>query len=218
MAMTIGKSVVGQARPTSPRHRVAVSILAALSCIAASPAAAEVELTPLVGVRVGGSIGTRQGDLTLDPAADLGLMVSWRVRHDGLLEIFYARQTTTLDLESSALFDLDVDVLHFGGLWEIRNDVPTRPFLGLSVGATRMAPDPGGIGSESFFSAGISGGVKHFFGERVGIRAEGRGLLTFSGTSGGIFCSSSGGGGCAAVANGDALIQIQGLLGLIVRF
>ncbi len=88
----------------------------------------------------------------------------------------------------------------------------------LGLGASRLAADAGGIDEEWLFSAGLYGGVKHWFGDRVGLRIEGRGLLHAVGSGGGFFCSSAGSGaGCAVNLDGNGFLQIQGSVGLIVR-
>jgi hypothetical protein len=163
-------------------------------------------------------VSTRQGDLTLESGAAIGLTVAWRIRSDGLVEIAYARQDTEIELESQPLFDATLDYLQAGGLWEIRDYGNTRPFIGLGLGASRLAPNFGGVDEEWLFSAGMYGGVKQWFSERVGLRIEGRGLLHAVGGGGGFFCSSAGGGAaCAVNLDGDGFLQIQGSVGLIVR-
>ena len=180
--------------------------------------AADVELVPNIGGIAGGSVSTRQGDLTLEPGAAFGLTVAWRIRSDGLVEIAYARQDTTIELESQPLFDATLDYLQGGGLWEIRDYGNTRPFIGLGLGASRLAPNFGGVDEEWLFSAGMYGGVKQWFNERVGLRIEGRGLLHAVGSGGGFFCASIGGGAaCAVDLDGDGFLQVQGSVGLIIR-
>jgi hypothetical protein len=203
-------------RPRSPR---ALPLLVfALLLGPAALHAVDFELTPSVGGIAGGAVSTRQGDLTLDPGFTLGLSLGWRVRHDGLLEIAYARQETRIELESRPLFDATLEYLHGGGVWEIRDYGATRPFIGLAFGASRIEPDAAGIDDEWLFSAGLYGGVKHWFGDRIGLRVEGRGLLHAAGSGGGFFCSSVGGGaGCAVNLEGTGFLQIQGLVGLIAR-
>jgi hypothetical protein len=191
-----------------------------LVALASSPPirAADVELVPNVGGIAGGAVSTRQGDLELDPGLALGLTVAWRVRHDGMVEFAYARQDTAIDLESRHLFDATLDYLQAGGLWEIRDLGATRPFIGLALGASRIAPDAAGVEDEWLFSAGLYGGAKHWFGERLGLRVEGRGLLHAAGSGGGFFCASVGGGaGCAVNLEGDGFLQVQASIGLIVR-
>jgi hypothetical protein len=196
-----------------------LTALAMLSAISAPSALrAEVELTPSVGGIAGGAVSTRQGDLTLEPGFALGLNVAWRVRHDGLIEIAYARQDTTIELESNPLFDATLDYLQAGGVWEIKDVGRTRPFIGLAFGAARVEPGVGGFDAEWLFSAGLYGGAKHWLGDRLGLRFEGRGLLHATGSGGGFFCSSTGGGaGCAVNLNGDGFLQVQGSIGLIIR-
>jgi len=181
---------------------------------------AEVEVTPFVGFQFGGGFDTRDGDLTIDPSANLGLVVSLRTRHDGLVELLYSRQATRLEadglLQSGDLFDLNVEYLHFGGLWEIRSD-RLRPILGLSVGATRLSTGESGIEDAWAFSAGISGGVKYFFTERLAFRLEGRGLLSFFNSSGAIFCGYPP-GQCGLSVSGSNFLQIDALAGLTFSF
>ncbi|HEX2465141.1 MAG TPA: hypothetical protein VHR17_11005 [Thermoanaerobaculia bacterium] len=173
---------------------------------------------PNIGGIAGGSVSTRQGDLTLDPGAAFGLTVAWRIRSDGLVEIAYARQDTEIELESQPLFDATLDYLQAGGLWEIRDYGNTRPFIGLGLGASRLEPNFGGVDEEWLFSAGMYGGVKHWFSDRVGLRLEGRGLLHAAGSGGGFLCSSVGGGAaCAVNLEGNGFLQIQGSIGLIIR-
>ena len=188
--------------------------------LVAVPVAAEVEVTPFVGYQFGGGFETREGDLTIDPSANLGLVVSLRTRHDGLVEFLYSRQSTVLEfsgvLESGDLFDMTVEYLHFGGLWEIETD-RRRPFIGLTLGGTHLDPRDSGFGDEWAFSAGISGGLKYFFTERLALRVEGRGLLSFFSSSGGIFCGFPP-GQCGFTVSGTNFLQIDVLAGLTVTF
>ena len=184
------------------------------------PVTAEVEVTPFIGYQFGGGFDTREGDLTIDPSANLGLVISLRTRHDGLVEFLYSRQATTLEanglFQSGDLFDLNVEYFHFGGLWEIRTE-RTRPILGLTVGATRLSPGRSGIDDAWAFSAGISGGVKHFVTDRLAFRLEGRGLLSFFNSSGAIFCGYPP-GQCGLSVSGSNFLQIDVLAGLTFTF
>jgi hypothetical protein len=201
----------------SPPRASAAAFFSALLLTAASIHAAEIELTPQVGGVLGGAVATRQGDLELDPSAALGLTVGWHVRHDGLIEFTYSRQETALDLDSRPLFDVTLDYLQAGGAWEIQTG-RVRPFIGIGLGASRLDPDSDRFDEEWLFSAGMYGGVKRYFGERVGLRVEGRGLLHLTGGSGGFFCGFSGGAsGCAVTLSGDGFLQLQAQVGLIVR-
>lgn len=102
------------------------------------------------------------------------------------------------------------------GVWEIKTD-RKRPFLGLTVGGTRLDAKTSDVDDEWAFSAGISGGMKYFFNDRVGLRFEGRGLLSFFRSSGAIFCGFPP-GQCAFTVSGSNFAQLNVLAGLIVRF
>lgn len=197
-------------------ERGGLAAWAVVLLLASLPLAAEVEITPFAGFQAGGGFDTREGDLNVDPSANFGLVVSVRTRHDGLIEFLYSRQPTTLELdglmESGTLFDLDVEYVHFGGLWEIETD-KSRPFLGLTLGATHLSPGESGVSDEWAFSAGISGGAKFFFSERLAARIEGRGMLTFFGSSGAIFCGFPP-GQCGLTLTGSSFAQISALVGL----
>lgn len=184
------------------------------------PLWAEVEVTPFVGYQLGGGFDTREGDLKIDPNPNLGVVLSYRTRHDGLVELLYSRQATRIELEgildSGSLFDLTVEYLHFGGLWEIESG-RRRPFLGLTLGGTRLDPDSPGVDDEWAFSVGISGGLKYFFTERLALRVEGRGLLSFFNSSGTIFCGFPP-GQCGLGVTGSSFAQLDLLAGLTIRF
>jgi hypothetical protein len=181
---------------------------------------AEVEVTPFLGYQAGGTFESRSGDRNIESSPNFGLVLSIRTRHDGLIEFLYSRQQTRL--ENLDIFgvdeglDLNVEYLHFGGLWEIQQG-RTRPFIGLSLGGTRFDLGLEGVSDEIYFSAGISGGAKFMFSDRVGLRVEGRGLATLLGSGGEIFCGFPP-GACAITVTGSTLLQIDALVGLIVRF
>ncbi len=181
---------------------------------------AEVEVTPFLGYQAGGTFESRSGDRNIESSPNFGLVLSIRTRHDGLIEFLYSRQQTRLEILDifgvDQGFDLNVEYLHFGGLWEIKQG-KTQPFIGLSVGGTRFDPQAEGVSDELYFSAAISGGAKFMVSDRVGLRVEGRGLATLLGSGGGIFCGFPP-GACGITVTGSTLLQIDALVGLIVRF
>jgi len=199
--------------------RVLLCVLLLLVGWIAPSWAAEVELTPWVGFQGGGGFDTREGDLTFDPNANLGLTVSVRTRHDGLIEFLYSRQATSVDfqgiLDSGELFDVTVEYYHFGGLWEIKTD-KQRPFLGLTLGGTRLDPSLSGVDDEWAFSAGISGGLKYFFNDRFGVRLEGRGLLSFFSSNGAVFCGFPP-GQCGFAVSGSDFAQLSIVVGWTIQ-
>ena len=61
--------------------------------------------------------------------------------------------------------------------------------------------------------AGSSGGVKHFITDRLALRLEGRGLLSFFNSSGAIFCGFPP-GQCGLSVTGSNFLQIGVVAGL----
>lgn len=193
------------ARQRLPKAPLLMGILVA-DLLAGGPAAAEVELGLVAGAQQTGSLGTREGTLDLSGGLLYGVTFGWRVRPDGIIEIAWTRQDSEAsgDLTSGPeRFDVTVDTVELGGLWETRPGT-MRPFLGLSVGATRLAGPAQATGEGWYFSGAISGGVRWFLGEHALFRLEGRATGILLSEGGALACSFPP-GGCALGVSGDLL-------------
>ena len=202
----------------SPRQRSALTGVLAL-LVATALGAAEVEVGLLAGGQKTGSIGTREG--TLDLAAGLlyGVLLGWRVRPDGIVELAWSRQESAAsgDLTSGPeRFDVTIDTVELGGLWETRPG-PLRPFLGLSLGGTRLAGPEQDFADGWYFSGAIAGGVRYFFGEHALLRLEGRGTGILLSDGGALACSFPP-GGCSLGVTGSLLGAFSARLALAARF
>jgi hypothetical protein len=82
------------------------------------------------------------------------------------------------------------------------------------VGATQFSPGAGGYSSE--FKPSLNVGLGYYvpLGERLALRVEARGYLTFVNSSGGFLCS----GGCVVILRSDAFTQYEAKVGLTARF
>ena len=88
-----------------------------------------------------------------------------------------------------------------------------------TIGFSRFDPRPSGVGSESYLSASIGGGVHFRAARRVGVRLEGRVFTTFVDSDRRIFCASGGSTNlCAIRLKGDTFTQWEVRAGLVVRF
>jgi hypothetical protein len=85
------------------------------------------------------------------------------------------------------------------------------PYLGLSIGATRLAPVDGS-GNDFSFSAVLDGGVKIMLLDFLDVRVIGRMPVSFVSGEAAAFCV--GGLGCAFHYSGQPLLQGQALLGV----
>ena len=91
-----------------------------------------------------------------------------------------------------------------------------RPFIVLTLGATRFSPSVAGAGSDWRFSLGFGGGVKVFLSKRWGFRLDARAWPTFIAGGGAFFCSLP--GGCLIAFGGSASWQGSATGGVILAF
>ena len=195
----------------------------------AAPAAAQntvgrFELTPYVAYRVGGSFSEEGGDgqVDLNESSAEGLMFNIRANPNGQYELLYSRQST--DARTRGFYpgdptiDIDVEHYHFGGTYLFDGE-NTRPFIALTLGATRFDPQHVESTAETFFSASLGAGVQLAATRRVGLRLEARAFTTFIDDSSAIFCSSiNGSGSCLIRVEGNLLAQWEARAGLVFRF
>ncbi len=194
------------------------------------------EVVPFYGWQFGGGFGVRKGSVEIEADAAFGVMVDVRVRADATVEFIYSRQQTTLKLRSTDIlrpgvdfFDVNVEYFQAGGVYEFLgegaeyfdddDDKPAvRPFIVLTLGATRFSPSVSGArsGSDWHLSLGFGGGAKVFSSKRWGLRLDARAWPTFVAVDGTFFCSLP--GGCLIALDGSASWQASATAGLIVAF
>ncbi len=182
------------------------------------------ELTPFTAYRLGGGFEDNEvdGEFDLDDSQAYGFMLNGYVNPNGQWELIYARQDT--EIETQSLFgnapglDMNVEYLQFGGTY-LFNDGNTRPFIALTLGASRFDPQPSAFSSESFFSASFGAGYQLNAGSRLGARLEGRVFTTLIDSDSDIFCESSAiAGSCLIRVDGTTLTQWELRAGLVFRF
>ena len=136
---------------------------------------------------------------------------------DTQYELFYGFQRTKVTgggtFGGDPLFDLDIHYLHLGGTFMFPRD-KIRPYIVGGLGATHFVRRGSGLNPETFFSLSLGGGSKIPLSGRVGLRFEGRGLLTVLPDTREIFCVSSGGAACRVSVNGDVFGQFLLMAGI----
>lgn len=202
---------------------LAPSAVALAAVLVSAPAAAHkpFEVDAALGYRFGGALDVdssgAEGRVTLDGAPAFTGIFGYRIQPNGFIFINYSRQSTTVryrsdDLSTTGATGLSTEYLQFGGNLEV-----TRgrwvPYLGFSVGATRLAATDNG-GDEWRFSAVIDGGVKFEITEWLHLRVLGRLPFTFVSGESEVFCVVP--GGCLVLLDGAPLIQgeVYGGVGL----
>jgi len=182
------------------------------------------ELTPFVAYRVGGSFSEEDGDgqVELNESSAEGISFNIRANPNGQYELLYSRQRT--DARTRGFYpgdptiDIDVEHYHFGGTY-LFDGQNTRPFIALTLGASRFDPRNAESTAETFFSASLGAGVQLAASRRVGLRLEARTFATFVDDNSSIFCSSiDGSGSCLIRVEGNLLTQWEVRAGLVFRF
>ena len=209
--------------------RRAFAVCAAVGCLGISLPTlaagddARFEVTPYAGYRVGGTFDDTDSEesLELGESSAWGLIVNGRVQENTEWEVFYSRQSTEVQASGfivpQTLFDIDVDFLHFGGTYLFDGE-RVRPFIALTIGATRFSPGLPGFGARTYASASFGGGWKVRVRENVGLRLEVRGFGTVIDSSSRLFCESDGGAACLILAKGEILAQWEARAGVSIRF
>jgi len=149
------------------KHRVLATAL--LVIVPAAARGQTVEITPLIGYRIGGGFSAMVGS---DPAAgtvdyevkdsgSFGVHLGFRVARDGEIELLYARQNTRLATDGlftgEPLFDLALETWQFGGNYLFGEEGSRlRPYIGVGLGITRLLPEPADLQDETRFSASFA--------------------------------------------------------------
>lgn len=188
--------------------------------LAAVPATAgDVELTPFVGMRLGGDFRSYNTgtNYSLKAEPDYGIVLDVGIAEQSQIEAFWSRQDTVIegsgDETDGGDLGVAIDYIHVGATYHSDDDKIT-PFAAFTLGVTRFDPDRSDLSTDTGFSFAVGGGAKFFLGEHVGIRLDGRLLGTLVSGSGGVFCS----GGCVVAFSGNAFWQLELNAGLVFRF
>ncbi len=202
----------------------------ALLLIAASAARAQtVEITPLVGYRIGGALSTAAApgspasvvEYEVKDSGSFGVHLGFRVAEDGEIEFLYSRQETRLEtaglFTGEPLFDLTLETWQAGGNYLFGEEGSRlRPYIGVGLGVTRLLPGPAPLQDETRFCASFAGGVKVWLGRHLGLRLEARGFFTVLESDSNTFCAS--GEGCLVHVSGSDIDQGEFRAGLVLRF
>ena len=184
-------------------------------------AAQGLEITPFGGYQVGGKLQIQEGDLRISDNPNLGVILNVPLQSGAQLELLFAHQETNMKLTRRAtglqetLFDMAVEYIQAGGLYEADRNGRLKAFGMGTVGVTHYNPKERGRASEWRLSAGFGIGGKSFVSERVAIRTEARLMFTLINAAGSIFCSS--GSGCLTNVQGTGVVQLLLTAGLTFK-
>ncbi|TFG45630.1 MAG: hypothetical protein E4H41_04585 [Gemmatimonadales bacterium] len=174
--------------------------LLALALCAAPPLAAQsgIEITPSIGYRFGGTIDNDDGKFSANDNLAWGGTLGYRVKRDGLVELVYSRQSTTVRFKPDTgaavtIGDAAIEYLQLGGALEFGDDPNTKPFFALTIGGTHFAPENPDLVGEWVFSFGAALGLKTYLSQHVGLRAQARLWMSTLSSNTQFWCSLPGG-------------------------
>jgi opacity protein-like surface antigen len=171
----------------------------------------KIELTPIVGFMLSGSINFYNGKIKFDDNVNYGGALAFNAGYGTFIEASYTFTSTNsrltsyyYDIESKS-FTTNINYIQLSGLKEFK-DGQIRPFAMLGVGASGFVPQEAGYESWWSFAMNFGGGVKINLTENIGIRLQARLLMPLYLNGIGIFCGT---GGCGSGATLSSTV-IQG--------
>ncbi len=179
------------------------------------------ELTTFAGYQLTSNLQTFSGELKINNSFNYGAALDIRLSNDLLIELLYIRTETEVNLKKEfyqtieKLFDMSVEYLQ-GGVQVETEAGPFRPFAAFTIGGTYFNPQNNSYDGDWKFSFTAGGGVKYYFTNNIGVRAQWRFLVPiyFSNTS--IFCNN---GYCGIIVSGGTyLLQYDLTTGLVFSF
>jgi len=183
-----------------------------------SVAAADVEVSPILGYRTGGTFVDLDSSvtLTLDETDTQGVIVDIDYGKAQQISLLYSRQATDLLTSdpnvTNPLLSMNVEYIHFGGnkIWV---EDKLRTFLGATIGATHFSAT--GQNSTTRFSFSLAGGSKYFLSENIALMVGLRGYATLFNSASSLFCGNS---GCLIRVAGQSMLQVEAMAGVTFRF
>jgi len=172
-------------------------------------AAQRIEISPFYGYMYGGKLEIREGEIDIKDDQEFGGTLTVKISDFLTGEFIYIRQnsfmkfTDRLDGTTERIFDIATEYYLVGGVKSIEVSERVVPFGGINIGVVRYAPQDVDLSDEVRFAFGLGGGVKLFFSDRVGFRAQAHFLFPIQGGGAGIFCGT---GGCNGSVGGTTSI------------
>ena len=204
-------------------------IVSLLLCSSLFVQAQNIEVSPIVGYQFGMKAksiyrpSTNQfGDLRIVPDMNYGAALGVKLPLKGVrLEFMWTRQDSEItykpynSFETENLGDIAVEYFMLSGWKELEMD-QLGPFAGFTIGGVNFAPQA--VGSQQAFkmAVGLGGGIKYFFTENVGIRAQVRMLVPVEWFGLGFTIGTGGSGAGATVSSTIISGDVGG--GLVFRF
>lgn len=180
----------------------------------------KVELTPFGGYLLGGSLKFYEGKIKIEDAACYGGMLALEVGDGQFVELSYTRMDSKGDWRSyneytfyypDTTVDLAMNYLQIGSVNELKLDNESiRPYGTATLGASWIHPKIDTGSDKWLFTFALGAGIKYFFNDRIGIRAQARMIipLVYNGTS--FYVGVGYGGSTTGIAVSSTAPILQG--------
>jgi opacity protein-like surface antigen len=179
------------------------------------------ELTPFAGYQLTSNLQTFSGELKINNSFNYGAALDIRLSNDLMIELLYIRTETEVGLKKEfyqtveKLFNMSVEYLQSGVQVETESG-NFRPFAAFTIGATYFNPQDNNYEGDWEFSFTAGGGIKYYFSNNIGVRAQWRFLVPIYFSSASIFCNN---GYCGVIVSGGTyLLQYDLTAGLVFSF
>jgi len=173
------------------------------------------EITPQYGYQLGAKYNYYGGYLKLEDSDQYGITFSLNPNDNISFEFMWAQQNSSVSIKDyinpiqTTLTDVRVDHFQFGAAYMFGYN-EFRPFAGLSAGWSTFDPERKLYDVSSYFTMGLTGGLKYFFSDRIGIRIQTQLLMPVG--WGGVYIGPGG----AGVTAGGSILQLNFSGGLII--
>ena len=179
------------------------------------------EIVPFGGFLLSSNLQTQDGELKIENGFDFGGVIDIRLSNDLLIELLYIHSDTEVSFRKEYynteeyLFNMNVEYLQ-GGVQVETESGKFRPFATFTIGATYFKPKDNSYKDDWEFSFTAGGGVKYYFTNNLGVRAQWRFLVPIYLSNAAIFCNN---GYCGiTVSGGTYLLQYDLTAGVIFSF
>ena len=187
-----------------------------------APAATkESSVTVYGGYRFAGSLTDAKTGATVNLESNPSGAVAIDIGLDpqGQLQLFYSRQATAFTggpfSPKANNLDFTLHTYHLGGVYFLEEAGHGIYVVG-GIGATNARPGRGNLNAETFLSGNLGIGWMLPLGRHAGLRFEARGYGILVNNDSALFCGSN--VGCNVAIKGDAIYQVEALVGFSVRF
>jgi hypothetical protein len=174
------------------------------------------EITPQYGYQVGAKWNYYGGYVKMKSSDQYGITLNANLGGDVQAEFFWSQQNSSIAVKDVIYFPreeevTDVQVNHFQfGVIHTFGYSDAVPFFGMSAGWSTFNPDRAIYDSTTKFTLGVSGGLKYFFTDRIGLRMQAQLLMPIQ--WGGVYVGPGGSG----VTAGGALVIFNFSGGLVI--